>query len=184
MCSLLFYCIVYVLERELRTHSGLLRSPLVCRGVCATRSLVLCVCFVDRFFGHCIVCRSAIDWFWLPLLYLQTLLLSLQLILVIHVLFLLFNCINIYLFFFFIYLVFPCLILLYNNTWVLTICFKVAQFCVSNVVFVPCILANYYTLMYSKCRRIPWFCILVANGSISQWHIRKFYKVSIESLGI
>ena len=45
-------------------------------------SLVLCVCFVDRclsfctfFFGHCAVCPS-IYGFWLPLWYLQTLLLS------------------------------------------------------------------------------------------------------------
>jgi hypothetical protein len=45
-----------------------------------TRSLVLCVCFVDRcfsfcpfYFGHCVVCPS-IYRFWLPLWYLQTLL--------------------------------------------------------------------------------------------------------------
>ena len=45
-----------------------------------TRSLVLCVCFVDRClsfcvfsFGHCVVC-SSIYGFWLPLWYLQTLL--------------------------------------------------------------------------------------------------------------
>jgi hypothetical protein len=45
-----------------------------------TRSLVLCVCFVDRSlsfcvfsFGHCVVC-SSIYGFWLPLWYLQTLL--------------------------------------------------------------------------------------------------------------
>ena len=45
-------------------------------------SLVLCVCFVDRclsfctFFCHCVVCSSSIYGFWLPLWYLQTLLLS------------------------------------------------------------------------------------------------------------
>ena len=46
-----------------------------------TRSLDLCVCFVDRClsfcnfsFGHCVVCPSSIYRFWLPLLYLQTLL--------------------------------------------------------------------------------------------------------------
>ena len=49
-------------------------------GVCVTRSLVLCVCFVDRClsfctfsFGHCVVCPT-IYWFRLPLWYLQTLL--------------------------------------------------------------------------------------------------------------
>jgi hypothetical protein len=48
-------------------------------GVCVTRSLVLCVCFVDRClsfcsfsFGHCVVCPSSIYRFWLPLWYLQT----------------------------------------------------------------------------------------------------------------
>ena len=46
-----------------------------------TRSLVLCVCFVDRSlsfctfcFGHCVVCSSSIYGFRLPLWYLQTLL--------------------------------------------------------------------------------------------------------------
>ena len=46
-----------------------------------TRTLVLCVCFVDRClpfctfsFGHCVVCSSWIYEFWLPLWYLQTLL--------------------------------------------------------------------------------------------------------------
>jgi hypothetical protein len=48
---------------------------------CVTRSLVLCVCFVDRClsfctfsFGHYVVCSSSIYWFWLPLWYLQTIL--------------------------------------------------------------------------------------------------------------
>jgi len=47
-----------------------------------TQSLGLCVCFVDRCLsfcpfscGHCIVCSSSIYGFWLPLWYLQTLLL-------------------------------------------------------------------------------------------------------------
>ena len=55
-------------------------SPPVFSGVHVTRSLVLCVCFVDRCvsfctfsFGHCVVC-SSIYGFWLPLWYLQTLL--------------------------------------------------------------------------------------------------------------
>jgi hypothetical protein len=45
----------------------------------------LCVCFVDRClslctfsFVHCVVCSSSIYGFWLPLWYLQTLLLSLS----------------------------------------------------------------------------------------------------------
>jgi hypothetical protein len=49
-------------------------------SVCVTRSLVLCVCFVDRClsfctfpFGHCVVCSYLIYGFWLPLWYLQTL---------------------------------------------------------------------------------------------------------------
>jgi hypothetical protein len=46
-----------------------------------TWSLVLCVCFIDRclsfcplYFGHYVVCSSLIYRFWLPLWYLQTLL--------------------------------------------------------------------------------------------------------------
>jgi hypothetical protein len=46
-----------------------------------TRSLVLCVCFVDQCFsfctfsfGHCVVCSSSKYGFWLPPCYLQTLL--------------------------------------------------------------------------------------------------------------
>ena len=50
-------------------------------GVRVTRTLVLYVCFVDRYlsfctfsFGHCVVCSSSIYGFLLPLWYLQTLL--------------------------------------------------------------------------------------------------------------
>ena len=50
-------------------------------GVCVTRSLVLCVCFIDHClsfctfsFGHCVVCSSSIYEFWLPLWYLHSLL--------------------------------------------------------------------------------------------------------------
>jgi hypothetical protein len=50
-------------------------------GFRVTRSLVLCVCFVDRCFsfctlscGHCVVCSSSIYGFWLLLWYFQTLL--------------------------------------------------------------------------------------------------------------
>ena len=53
-------------------------------GVRVTQSLVLCVCFVDRYlpfclfcFDHCVVCYFSIYRFWLPLWYLQTLLLFL-----------------------------------------------------------------------------------------------------------
>ena len=55
------------------------------RPVSATRSLVLCVCFVDRCLSfcifsvcHCVVCSSSIYRFWLPLLYLQTLLIMMD----------------------------------------------------------------------------------------------------------
>ena len=58
----------------------LLRTP-VFSVVRVTRSLVLCVCFVDCClsfypfsFGHSVVCSSLIYGFWLPLWYLQTLL--------------------------------------------------------------------------------------------------------------
>ena len=54
--------------------------PPVFSGVRVTRSLVLCVCFIDRClsfspfsFDHCVVCPSFYG-FWLPLWYLQTLL--------------------------------------------------------------------------------------------------------------
>ena len=50
-------------------------------GVRVTRSLVLCVCFIDRClffctfsFDHCVVFSSLIYEFWLPLWYLQSLL--------------------------------------------------------------------------------------------------------------
>jgi hypothetical protein len=64
--------------QELRTLPEYLSSPPVFSGVCVTRSLVLCVCFVDCFlsfcpfsFGHCVVCPSSIYGFCLPLWYLQ-----------------------------------------------------------------------------------------------------------------
>jgi hypothetical protein len=69
-----------LVERELPTLPEHLSSCPVFSGVRVARSLVLCVCFVDRClsfcifsFGHCVVCHS-IFWFWLPLWYLQTLL--------------------------------------------------------------------------------------------------------------
>jgi len=59
-----------------------LSSPLVFSGVCVTRSLVLCVCFVDRCVSFCtfffwpLCCMFFFDiyGFWLLLWYLQALL--------------------------------------------------------------------------------------------------------------
>jgi hypothetical protein len=72
---------VPLMEQELLTLPEHRSSPPVFSGVLVTRSLVLCVCFVDRClsfctfsFGHCVVCSSSIYGFWLPLWYLQTLL--------------------------------------------------------------------------------------------------------------
>jgi hypothetical protein len=74
---------VSLVEQELLTLSGHLSSPPGFSGVRVTRSLVLYVCFVDRClsfctfsFGHCVVCSSSIYRFWLPLWYLQTLLIT------------------------------------------------------------------------------------------------------------
>jgi len=53
---------VPLVEQELLTLPEHLSSPPVFSGVRVTRSLVLCVCFVDRLsycpfsFGHCVVC--------------------------------------------------------------------------------------------------------------------------------
>ena len=73
---------VPLVEQELFTLPEHLSSPPVFSGVRVSRSLVLCVCFVDRClsfctfsFGHCVVCSSLYG-FWLPLWYLQTLLTS------------------------------------------------------------------------------------------------------------
>ena len=70
-----------LVEQEPLTLPKHLSSPSVFSGVRVTRSLVLCVCFVDRCFffctfsfGHYVVCSSSIYWFWLPLWYLQTIL--------------------------------------------------------------------------------------------------------------
>jgi hypothetical protein len=70
-----------LVEQELLTLPEHLSSPPVFSGVHVTWSLVLYVCFVDRClsfctfsFGHCVVCSSSIYGFWLPLFYLQTLL--------------------------------------------------------------------------------------------------------------
>jgi hypothetical protein len=61
--------------------TALVSSNLIFSGVRVTWSLVLYVCFIDRClsfctfsFGHCVVCSSSIDGFWLPPWYFQTLL--------------------------------------------------------------------------------------------------------------
>ena len=71
---------VLLVEQELLTLPERLSSPAVFSGVRVTRSLAVCVCFVDRClsfctfsFGHCVVCSSSIYGFWLLLWYLQTL---------------------------------------------------------------------------------------------------------------
>jgi hypothetical protein len=65
---------VSLVEQELLALPEHLSSPPDLSGFSVTRSLLLCVCFVDRClsfctfsFGHCVVCSSSIDGFWLPL---------------------------------------------------------------------------------------------------------------------
>ena len=72
---------VPLVEQDLLTLSEHLRLPPVFSGVRVARSFVLCVCFVDRClsfctvsFGNCVVCSSLIYGIWLPLWYLQALL--------------------------------------------------------------------------------------------------------------
>ena len=74
---------VSLVEQELPTLPEHLSSPPVISGVCVTQSLVLCVCFVDRClsfcpfsFGRCVVCSSIYS-LWLPIWYLQILLIFL-----------------------------------------------------------------------------------------------------------
>ena len=59
--------VTHLVEQELLTLPEHLSSSPVFSGVRVTRSLVLCVCFVDRClslctfsFGHCVVCSSSI----------------------------------------------------------------------------------------------------------------------------
>ena len=73
--------LVPLVKQEMPTLPDHMGSRPVLSGVPVPRSLDLCVCFVDRClsccpfcFGHCVVCSSSIDGFWLPLWYLQTLL--------------------------------------------------------------------------------------------------------------
>ena len=70
---------VPLVAQELLTIAEHPSSPQVFSGVRVTRSLVLCVCFVERClsfctfsFGHCVVCSSSIYGFWLLFWYLQT----------------------------------------------------------------------------------------------------------------
>jgi len=70
-----------LLEQDLIILSKHLSSPPVFNGVRITLSLVSWVCFVDRCLsccafsiGHFVLWSSWIDGFWLPLWYLQTLL--------------------------------------------------------------------------------------------------------------
>ena len=76
-CMTILIRLVPVVEQELHTLLEHLSSPPVFRRVCAIRSLVLYVCFVNRclsfcpfYFGHCVVCSSSIYRLWLPLCYL------------------------------------------------------------------------------------------------------------------
>ena len=71
---------VPLVEQELLILPKHLRSPPVFSGVCVTRSLVFCVYFIDRCLsfctfscGHCVVRSSSIYGLWLPLWYLQSL---------------------------------------------------------------------------------------------------------------
>ena len=71
---------ILAFKGELPTLPEHLSSLPVFSEVRVTRSLVLYVCFVDRYlslctfsFGHCVVCSSSTYRFWLPLWYLQTL---------------------------------------------------------------------------------------------------------------
>jgi len=74
---------VPLVEQELPTLQEHLSSLPVLSEVRVTRFFVLCACFVDRClsfcpfsFGHCVVCSSSIYGLWLPLGYLQTLLID------------------------------------------------------------------------------------------------------------
>jgi hypothetical protein len=69
---------VPVVEQDLLTLPEHMSSPPVFRGVRVIRSLVLCVCFVDRClsfcpfsFDHCVFCSSSIYGLLLPLWFLQ-----------------------------------------------------------------------------------------------------------------
>ena len=74
-----YWCYLYLFTSHGVQHDF---STQFFSGVRVTRSLVLCVWFVDRClsfcnisFGHCVVCSSVYG-FWLPLWYLVTIVLS------------------------------------------------------------------------------------------------------------
>jgi len=74
---------VPLVEQELLALPEHPSSPPVFSGIRVTRSLALCVCYVDRClsiytfsFGHCVVCSSSIYGFYIPFWYLQTQLLT------------------------------------------------------------------------------------------------------------
>ena len=74
----LYYYTSFIYRHTCKIH---LQFIPVLSGIRVTRSLVLCVCFVDRClsfctfsFGHCVVCSSLIYGFWLPIWYLPSLL--------------------------------------------------------------------------------------------------------------
>jgi hypothetical protein len=76
---------VPLVEEELLTLPEHLSSPPVFSGVRVARSLVLCICFVDRClslspfsFGHYVFCPSSIYGFWLAIWYLQYILKGLR----------------------------------------------------------------------------------------------------------
>jgi len=69
---------VPLVEQKLLTLQEHPSSPMVFREVRVNRSLVVCICFVDRClsfcpfsFDHCVVRPSSIYGLWLPLWYLQ-----------------------------------------------------------------------------------------------------------------
>jgi hypothetical protein len=82
-CQMMFNSLIVtrrmsLVGQELITLPKHTSSPPVVSGARVTRSLVFCVCFVIRClsfcpftFDHCVVC-PLIYWFWLPLWYLQT----------------------------------------------------------------------------------------------------------------
>jgi hypothetical protein len=84
-------------KQEISAIHNHLGSPPVFSGARVTRSLVLSVTFVDRClsfctFGHCVVCPSSIYRLWLPLWYLQILLI--QKVITFHEMFLSFKWVN------------------------------------------------------------------------------------------
>ena len=110
-CIFNFLCCVYfwlrvsfpmlLVEHELFTLPDHLNLHPVFSEVRVTRSLVLCLCFVDRCLSfctlsvdHCVVCSSSIYGFWLPLWYFQTLLVRVSGLSILDIVSLLFDTIK------------------------------------------------------------------------------------------